>query len=135
MTSSIVVAPIKAADEIARNGVQNRPHCNCNEISAIELLVELGTLPERLLTIEGARPVLVWKLSSSQVRYLSTRSPDTPLIRPDDWAGADLISLPRENPERFERLYRQIMQLAAEAVGRGQLLLARVQYAGQADIH
>ncbi len=135
MSSSIVVAPIEAADGIAREGVQNRPHCDCNETSAMELLVELGTLPERVVTIEGAQPVLVWKLSTSQVSYLSHRDPDTPLIRPDDWAGVDLISLPRKNPDRYEELYRQITRLAAEAVGRDELLLARVQYVGPADIH
>ena len=79
MSSSIVVAPIEAADGIARQGVQNRP--------------------------------------------------------PDEWAGVDLISLPRKNPERYEELYRQITRLAAEAVGRDELLLARVQYVGTADIH
>ena len=135
MSSGIVVAPIEAVDGIARDGAQNRPHCDCNEISAMELLVELGTLPERVVTIEGAQPVIVWKLSTSQVRYLSNRGPDTPVIRPDDWAGVDLIFLPRKNPERYEELYRQITQLAAEAVGRDELLLARVQYVGPVDIH
>ena len=82
----------------------------------MELLVELGTLPERVATIEGAQPVLVWKLSTSQVRYLSNRGPDTPLIRPDDWAGVDLTSLPRKNPERYEKLHRQITRLDRKSV-------------------
>ena len=132
--SHVIAAPHDAAERVAINDVPTQLSCDCSGISTFELLVELGTLPERVATIEGTQPVVVWRLSIDQLHYLVNRDVNTPLVRPDNWVEADLIVLPRENAEDEVRPHRQVSKLASKALARDETVFARVQYVGSADI-